>query len=162
MNAGWEAVVDERLIARCHAHVRRGERLVRDWSVPTHLRTPRLHIEPADWRAGFLRVDREREISTELENDLRQNMPQALLRDLYRPVHDERWIERELVEGTGDRGGFAAMQAVRDARKLPSLPRIEPLVRAVLEYQAWRRGLMSERWQPFRRDDERTPAASRR
>ena len=74
----------------------------------------KLHLEPDDWRAGFLRADRERDIPMELQNDLRENMPQALLRDLYRPVHEERWIERELVEGTGDRGGLAAMQAARD------------------------------------------------
>ena len=159
--SGWQAAVDERLMARCQAHVTRGERLTRDWSMPTNLRPPKLHVEPADWRAGFLRVDGERQVPLQLQNDLRENMPQALLRDLYRPVHEERWIERELVEGTGDRSGFAAMQAVRDARKAPELPRIEPLVRAVLEYQAWRRALMAERWQPFRRDDEREPSGAR-
>jgi hypothetical protein len=153
--SGWEAAVDERLIARCQAHVTRGERLTRDWSVPTHLRAPRLHVEPADWRAGFLRVEDEREIPMELQNDLRQNMPQALLRDLYRPVHEERWVERELIEGTGDRGGHAAMQLAREARETPDLPRIEPAVRAVLEYRAWRRQLLAERWQPFRPDAER-------
>jgi hypothetical protein len=153
--AAWQAAVDERLIARCEAHVRRGERLMRDWSVPTKLRAPTLHVDPADWRAGFLRVDRERDLPTELQDDLRQNMPQALLRDLYRPVREERWVERELVEGTGDRGGFAAMQTVRDARKLEPPPRVESLTRVVREYQAWRRALVSDRWQPFRRDDER-------
>ena len=101
-----------------------------------------------------MRVEGERDIPVELQNDLRQNMPQALLRDLYRPVHEERWVEREVVEGTGDRGGVAAMQAVRDARKVPELPRVEPIVRAVLEYQAWRRQLLAERWQPFRPDPE--------
>lgn len=151
----WQAGVDARLIARCEAHVRRAERFVRDWSVPTNVRAPRLHLEPADWRAGFLRVDRERDLPPELQDDLRQNLPQALLRDLYRPVHEERWIEREIVEGTGDRGGVAAMQAVRDARKLPPLPRVEPLTRAVREYQNWRRALVAERWQPAVPDDKR-------
>jgi hypothetical protein len=151
----WQAAVDARLIARCEAHERRGERFVRDWSVPTNVREPKLHLEPDDWRAGYLRADREREIPPELESDLRQNLPQALLRDLYRPEHEERWIEREIVEGSGDRGGVAAMQAVRDARKLPALPYVEPLTRAVRDYQKWRRALIAERWQPFRRDDER-------
>ena len=150
----WQAAVDPRLIARCEAHVRRGERLARDWSMPIRARAPKLHVEPADWRAGYLRVADEREIPMELQNDLRQNLPQALLRDLYRPVHEERWVEREILEGTGDRGGFSAMHEARAARRPPALPRVEPLVRAVLEYQAWRRGLMAERWQPFRRDDE--------
>ncbi|HEX8951628.1 MAG TPA: hypothetical protein VF997_05970 [Polyangia bacterium] len=150
----WRAAVDERLIARCHEHVRRGERLVRDWSVPTRARVPRLHLEPEDWRAGYLRADRERDIPIELTNDIHQNMPQALLRDLYRPVHEERWIERELVEGTGDRGGFAAMQAVRDARRPPPLPRVESLLGVMREHQQWRRALVTGRWQPLKRDDE--------
>jgi len=149
----WEAAVDARLLARCEAHVRRGERLMRDWSVPTSLRAPALHVEPEGWRAGYLRADRERDIPMELQHDLRQNMPQALLRDLYRPVHEERWFEREIVEGTADRGGVAAMQAVRDARKVPPLPRVEPVTRVVREYQQWRRALVAERWQPFLADD---------
>ena len=161
MSADWKAGVDERLIARCEAHVTRGERLMRDWSVPTNLRPPKLHVEPADWRAGFLRVEDEREIPMQLQNDLRQNTPQALLRDLYRPVHEKRWVEREEIEGTGDRGGFAAMQTARDARKTPELPRVESLGRAVREYQAWRRGLLAERWQPFRPDAERAAPANK-
>jgi len=44
---------------------------------------------------------------------------------------------------------------VRDTRKLPPLPYVEPLTRAVRDYQNWRRALVTERWQPFRRDDER-------
>jgi hypothetical protein len=149
MKDDWRAAVDERLIARLEAHVRRGERLVRDWSLPARIRPPALHLEPADWGAGYLRADRERDIPIELTNDLHETMPQALLRDLYRPVHEERWVERELVEGTADRGGFAAMQAVREARRPPPLPRVEPAGRAVREYQAWRRALYAERWQPI-------------
>jgi hypothetical protein len=155
MSDGWRAAVDERLLARCDAHTRRGERLTRDWSVPVNVREPKLHVEPEGWRAGYLRVGEEREIPMQLQNDLRQNMPQALLRDLYRPVHENRWVEREQIEGTGDRGGVAAMQAVRDARKRPELPRVESLGLAVREYQAWRRRMMAERWLPFRPDDQR-------
>ena len=154
MSDAWRAAVDERLIARCEEHERRGERLTRDWSMPVRARPPRLHVEPADWRAGFLRADRERDIPTELTSDLHENMPQALLRDLYRPVHEERWIERELVEGTGDRGGFGVMREVREARRPRPLPRVESMLRAVREYQNWRRALVAERWQPIKRDDE--------
>jgi hypothetical protein len=146
----WRAVVDERLIARCDAHVARGRRLMRDWSMPERAQPPRSHLEPADWRTGFLDARREREIPSALQDDLRQNMPQALLRDLYRPEHEERWFPREIIEGTGDRSGQETMRAAREARKLPSLPRIEPGIRAVVEYQAWRRGLIRERWLPLK------------
>jgi hypothetical protein len=77
-------------------------------------------------------------------------MPQALLRDLYRPVHEERWFPREPIEGTGDRSGRATMQAARVARRLPPLPRIEPGARAVVAYQSWRRAFVAARWQPVR------------
>ena len=151
----WEKAVDARLIARCEEHTMRGARLMRDWSVPTNVREPRLHVEPADWRAGYLAVGEEREIPIQLQNDLRENMPQALLRDLYRPVHEERWVQREIVEGTGDRGGFEAMREARAARKTPELPRVDPAVRTVIEYARWRRQLVADRWQPFVPDAER-------
>ena len=69
-------------------------------------------------------------------------------------MHEERWIERELVEGTGDRGGFGVMREVREARRPRPLPRVESMLRAVREYQNWRRALVAERWQPIKRDDE--------
>src|SRR5262249_1144576 len=113
-------------------------------------------VDPADWRTGLVRVEGEREIPAQLINDLHEVMPQALLRDLYRPVHEERWIERELIEGTGDRGGFAAMQEAREARaRRPELPRVEPATRTVRADQTGRRGLLAERWQPLKTDSER-------
>lgn len=148
----WRAAVDERLIARMETHTKRGERMVRDWSLPLNLRETKTHLDPDDWRTGFLRADRERDIPAQLTSDLRQNMPQALLRDLFRPVYDERWVAREIVEGTGDRGGFAAMREAREARRKPELPRIESALGAVRAYQTWRRAMVAERWRPFKDD----------
>ena len=141
----WRAAVDEKLLARCEAHVTRGERLARDWSMPLRARPPRPNLDPADWRTGFLRVDRERDIPYQLSVDLHENMPQALLRDLYRPVHESRWIERQVVEGS-ERASMHAMREVRQARKLPELPRVESSLRAVVEHQAWRRALIAAPW----------------
>ena len=103
---------------RLSAHDTRGERLARAWTMPSRVRPVRRLLDPADWRTGFLRVEGEREIPQELQTDLHENAPQALLRDLYRPVRAEAWVEREIVEGTGDRGGRAAMQEV--ARGAPA------------------------------------------
>jgi hypothetical protein len=133
----------------------RGRGLARDWSLPLRARTPRIHLEPADWRAGFLKVGEERELPVQLHQDLRERMPQALLRDLYRPVYEDRYIEREIVEGTTDRGAFSAMQEARAARTLPTLPQVEPALRTMVALQRWRRAFLAERWQPLRRDDER-------
>lgn len=145
----WRAAVDDGLIARCEAHVAHGQRLTRDWSMAERAPPPRSHLEPADWRTGFLRADREREIPYQLNNDLHENMPQALLRDLYRPVHESRWVERAIVEGS-ERGSPNAMREVRQARTLPELPRVESGLRAVLEHQSWRRALMAAPWHEAR------------
>jgi hypothetical protein len=149
----WQAVVDARLIDACERHARGAERLRRVPSLPMFVRAPKLHVEPSDWRAGFVAV-REYEVPPALTHDLQQRMPQALLRDLFRPVHEIGWVERELVDGTGDRGGFSALAEARAARWPPALPRIEPGTRAVRAYQAWRRALLAERWQPSLADDE--------
>jgi hypothetical protein len=148
----WSAAVDARLVARCEAHTRRGDRMVHEWSVGTRLRLPKLHLEPAEWGAGYLRADRERELPMQLSGDLRENMPQALLRDLYRPVYQERWIERETVEGTADRAGFGAMREAREARVKPPLPRVESGLGAVRAYQTWRRDLLAEHWKPVKNE----------
>lgn len=155
----WRAVVDARLVDCCERHERRAARMRRQPSLPSYVRAPRLHLDPADWGAGFLRL-RERELPMELQSDLRQLMPQALLRDLYRPVPEVGWVERAVIAGTGDRGGFGAMQAARAARTRAPLPRLESAMKTVRAYQTWRRHLMAERWQPILGDDEpRRPVA---
>ena len=148
-SSDWRASVDARLIARCEAYTSRGDRMVRDWSMPSSLRPPKLHLDPADWGAGYLRADRERDIPMQLSSDLRENMPQALLRDLYRPEYQERFIERELVEGS-ERSALPAMREARQARQKPPLPRIASSLGAVREYQTWRRSLVAERWKPVK------------
>ena len=145
----WRASVDARLVARCEEYTARGERMVRDWSVATSLRAPKLHLDPADWGAGYLRADRERDVPMQLSTDLHENMPQALLRDLYRPDFPERFVERELVEGS-ERSALPAMRQAREARQKPPLPRIGSSLGAVREYQTWRRGLLAERWKPVK------------
>ena len=145
----WRGAVDERLVARCEAYVARGDRMLHDWSVGSMLRPPKLHLDPSDWGAGYLRAEREREVPMALSGDLRENMPQALLRDLYRPEYEERFVERERVEGS-ERGALPALREARQARQKPPLPRIASSLGAVREYQSWRRGLLAERWKPVK------------
>jgi hypothetical protein len=154
----WRAVVDARLIDRCEQHGRDSERLRRVPSLPTFAREPKLHLDPAAWGAGYLAVH-ERDLPPALHEDLHQLMPQALLRDLYRPVPKLAWVERAIVEGS-DRGYLGAMREARAARQRPELPRVEPAVRTVRAHQIWRRALLAERWQPLLADDEpRRPGA---
>jgi hypothetical protein len=151
--APWRAFVDARVIAMCERHVRNATRFVRDWSLPIRLGELKTHVDPVEWRTGYLKV-RERDVATELNEDMKQLSPQALLRDLYRPVREERWVARELIEGTGDRGGLEEMQKARAARKLPELPRIEAAGGTLRAFQTWRRAMLAARWEPLLRDDE--------
>src|SRR5581483_9945826 len=102
---------------------------------------------------------RERDgFAPELQADLHHLTPQASLRDLYRPVHVSRWVEREARGEDLDPGGRRSLAEARAAQHREPLPRVTPLVRDVVAEQARRRALMAERWLPAKRDDEeRTP-----
>ena len=149
---GWAATVDERLIARCEKYRRDGERR-RAPSLPTWLRPMDTHLRPEDWNTGFLAV-REREIPEELQADLRQRMPQALLRDLHRLVRDEGWVAREPLMERADPQGRQALAEARAMRQPLARPPIEPSTRVMRALQTWRRALLSERWQPLLADDD--------
>lgn len=151
----FEAVVDRRLIEACERHERNGRRMVRDFAVRTWAREPTLHVDPAAWNTGYLKVRERDDLPDQLFADLRERMPQALLRDLHRLVMEERWVQREVIEGSAvDRGGFSALAEARAARTRPPLPRLESSTGAVRAYQRWRRDLVRERWQAAMSDDE--------
>jgi hypothetical protein len=156
-----EARIDARLIDTCERHTRASRRLVREPNLPTWTRTPKLQIDPAAWRTGYLQVHERDDLPAQLFEDLHQLMPQALLRDLHRLVYEERWVERTVVEGSAvDHGGFDGVGEARKARQRPPLPRIEASTGAMRAHQRWRRALVRERWQPAMPDDQpRNPIA---
>jgi hypothetical protein len=148
---GWQELVDPALIDRCERHERRAQRreprpLPRRWKIPEQ------HLDPARWGTGFLAVH-EREIPWQLSDDLRQLSPQALLRDLHRPVMELRWVAREPVEWTDRRAALAALAELRGLKQKPPLPRIESLGLVMRAYQTFRRHLVDERWEPLLPDD---------
>jgi hypothetical protein len=111
-----------------------------------------LHLDPTEWRTGFLAVH-ERELPPELYADLRENTPQAYLRDLHRVVKPFS-ATLEPVEGSRVVGGWAeALDEARAARVREPLPVVEPTTGAVREEQQRRRALLAERWQPAIPDD---------
>jgi hypothetical protein len=148
----WKRAVAEHMMRTCERHEEDGRRLLRDFSVPTWVREPRLHLEPEQWGAGFLAFH-EVERPPQLVADLHALMPQALLRDLYRPVFEERWVERERLPSIGDRAGMEALAEARAARTLAPRVEVTPLVREVIAFARWRRELMAERWKPARPDE---------
>ena len=148
---GWENSIDASMIERCERHVRQAQRRG-PRPLPERIKPPRLHLDPAQWRTGFLTVH-ERQTPYQLSEDLRQLSPQALLRDLHRPEIDLRWVAREPVEGTDRRQGLEQLKELRGLRKKPELPRIEPVMRVMRAFQIFRRHLVEERWEPALPDE---------
>lgn len=111
------------------------------------------HLDPADWRTGFLEVH-ERDVPYQLLEDLRQLAPQAKLRDLHRPV-TEFTVTPEVLEGTAVIGRWkqiaAELSEARAIRRPP--PTIGTSLRDVLAEQRRHRALMAEPWQPTLDDD---------
>ena len=127
--------------------------LVRTHTLPLFAREPKLHLDPADWRAGYLAV-REREVLPDILAALREVSPQALLRDLYRPVRANAPVTLELHEGIEiDRGGRQAVALARAARTREPIPTVEPIVGRIVEEQARRRAFLKEEWKPTMPDD---------
>ena len=110
--------------------------------------TIELHVEPEAWHLRSLAIT-EREIPGELISDLRQCAPQALLRDLHRPVR-QFFAEREEVEGSKGLGAWRdAADLVRAARVLPERPDVGSSLHAMRDRRDERRALLAEPWQPL-------------
>jgi hypothetical protein len=141
--------VDARLVHLFERHLH--ARMARDLGVPLRVREPALHVDPAEWRTGFLAV-REYEVPWELEQDLHQMTPQALLRDLFRPVYQLFWHERE-QQFTLDWGGRRAVADARAAQRREPRPELEFSTVAMSEELERHRTLLRERWQAILPDD---------
>ena len=110
------------------------------------------HLEPEAWGAGFLAVH-EREIPMQLQADLRENVPQASLRDLFRPVRQFQ-VTPEVVEGTETIGRWKAAAAeVKEAQRRDARPVVVPATEWVREAQAVRRGIVDGDWKAHLADD---------
>jgi hypothetical protein len=153
----YRTLVDARILDAVDARL--AQELTHDWTVVTAARTPRLHVEPEAWGTGFIVVGRERDnFAPQLQEDLRELTPQASLRDLYRPVMQSRWVEREpLVEL--DPGALRSLADARAARQRDPLPRFEPLAHEMVIAQDRHRALLAERWQAHLPDDKPRTAA---
>ena len=120
------------------------------------VREARQLLVPRDWYAGYLGVRDEFQAPWELRKDLRERVPQALLRDLFRPVWQERPREWEPVEtgaGLPDKDQSCRAEVMARVRERRSLPELSLSMDAMRDAQRdWRR-LREEPWQPKLRDD---------
>ncbi len=129
--------------------------LLHTFALPRYVR-PTMPVTIAEHSARPIEVH-ERELPSQLYADLRELAPQALLRDLYRPVQSF-YVQPEVREGTEALGLLhEELERVRAARRREPLPVIEPSVAAVIESQATHRALVDPPWKPLLADDaERT------
>ncbi len=147
-----ESVANTRLLDR----LERWDRSARPFEIKirTYVREPRLLLERGGWRyQGHFEIT-EREFSGELTHDLMQRMPQAKLRDLFRPVMEVGWHERESLVDPPDPAGLRVMAEAKAAQQRPPVETLASLLAVVKEEQAKRRAWLAERWQPFLADDQ--------
>ena len=110
-----------------------------------------LNIQPERW-AVSLEV-RELELPQQLYKDLHELTPQAILRDLHRPV-SEFFVTPEPIEGTDALGALhVEMARVREARRFEPAPPVAPIGLTVREEQDRRRRFLATRWEPIIPDD---------
>jgi hypothetical protein len=123
-------------------------------AIAPYMREQRLRLEAKGWRyEGQLQIE-EREIPYELTRDLTERMPQAKLRDLYRPEMQVGWHEREQVVPPFDTAGIRAMAEAKAQRHFEKPETLAALTALVRDEQRRRAAWLREPWQPFLRDDE--------
>jgi hypothetical protein len=145
---------DPALLARA-ARWEQGRGLPRPRMLPQALRPQPTHFDDVlhDWRTGYLGVRDQYEAPYELQRDLKQCVPQSVLRDLYRPVRSF------FVEPTHHELGLVGAEAIASALKearaslvREPVPVIEPALAAVVAEQRRRRRLLATPWQSLRPD----------
>jgi len=134
-------------------------------SLPMAVRPQRTHFDRlADWYAGYLGVRAEYEPPYELTRDLKERVPQALLRDIYRPVRSQSMVEPHYHELDLDPAGQRALAEARQALVREPIPTIEPVLLDVIAEQRRRRRFLEQPWASFHPDNaprryrDRSPA----
>jgi hypothetical protein len=149
----YQHMADPRLLRRIDHLAKKASAMVRDPDLPIRLQMLPFHLEPSDWRAGYLAVH-DVELPPQLYGDLKECAPQALLRDLFRPEREAFvWYDRE-VQVTLDLGGTKAFREALATQKRDPLPVVKPLVdEVVARAESWRK-IVRDRWQPFLDDSQ--------
>lgn len=145
---------DPALLARA-ARWETGRGLPRPRTLPQAIRPQPTRFDDVlhDWHTGYLGVRGEFEAPYELSRDLKECVPQSVLRDLYRPVRSF------FVEPTQHELGLVGADAIAGVLKEAKaalarepIPVIEPALAAVVEEQRRRRRLMATPWPSLRPD----------
>jgi hypothetical protein len=122
--------------------------------LPMALKPQATHFDRlSDWYAGYLGVRGEFEPPYELSRDLKEGVPQAILRDIYRPIYEERPISLTEQDIELDPGGRRALKEAREALHRDPIPTIEPALLVVMAEQKRRRRFLKQPWVPPLPDD---------
>lgn len=122
--------------------------------LPMSIRPMATHFDNlARWYAGYLGVRGEYEAPDELRRDLRECVPQSLLRDIYRPVRREKLVEWVYTEISRDPAGQEALAEARAARERPPVERVQSSQILMTQVLRYRRRLHEQAWKPRRPDD---------
>ena len=144
-------VPDPRLVAMVHGRFR--PEIVRTHALPLYVRELPFHLDPADWRAGFLEVS-EGGPPMDVREGLREAVPQAQLRDLFRPEYSKEPVSLDLIELPLDPGARRAFAELRGQQQLEPIPYIPRSIDAIDERIVEHRAFVDEQWQPMLDDAE--------
>ena len=133
-----EASVDHKLMAKLHAWIEKSDGL-------THLPPPMTlgieremsRLDMSVWRVRSVETV-ERERPEDIADGLKEPVPQAVLRDLHRPVMNWRYLLLEQSLGM-DVGGMQSIERIRETTHTPYRVRMEQeLIASQLVYRDMR------------------------
>ena len=152
-NARIRRDADPRILSRIDRWLH--ARMLPSRELPQALRPQTTHFDNVlkEWHVGYLAVRELEEVPHELRQDLAERAPQAILRDIYRPVHREKFVERTVHEIELDPAGQRAYSEAKAGLKREPLPQIESSVALMMTEGRRRRRFLMRPWLPYRPDD---------
>ena len=143
---------DPAILSRIH-RVELHPMLPRPRELPRALRemTTRFDNPLRDWHVGYLSVN-DVDIPAELASDLKESVPQSILRDIFRPTtrFDFMLEPQHLLD---DPRGEQALAEGKQALVRDPLPTIESGVAAMVRERRRRRRFVARPWQTMLSDD---------
>lgn len=124
------------------------------------LREPADHVTPEAWGLHPVEPQERMLWNTELMSDLKELTPQALLRDLHRPVRRDERPYYEPVANAEWGNGMREHVSGTTLMKREPWPEVRSSVLAVEEADVQRRFYYTQPWQPAKKDSEPRSAFS--
>ncbi len=150
-SATYQKLADKRLLA-IRAKYDRIQPL--EVTIQLVLKEPADHLSPESWNLYPTGVHERTFWMAELQGDLKEQTPQALLRDLHRVVRRDEPYFLEPVEGMSQRFPWADRTRSVDEMKREPLPELRSSTVLVDEAGALRRQYYRDPWKPAKDDSE--------